>query len=418
MPLTPYTSSATQPWNAQRVKHLFRRMGVDATPAEVDDALTKTPQVVVGEVLAEAVNEAALPAPPWANWTDNDYPNDDLKSEHIQDLQSAWLRRIAEGSKRAKWTLFWHNHFVTQYEIYFCTSLAWDYYSKLDANALGAFRPFVETMGTCGAMLIYLNGRDSVVGEPNENYGRELMELFTMGENNGYTQNDVVEVARALTGWRSDPNYICENNVFFEPSRHDNGQKTIFGQTGNFGYTEVHDLIFNFRQNETAEYICSKIYKHLCYNEPDEQVVANLAQTFKDSNFNIQAVVRDLIGSEHFFGSAIIGAKIKSPIELFTHIFKALELEGPLLSDDALDTAQYYAFLLGQALFDPIDVAGWVGHHDWLNENTMATRWELMGNLIRGYFANNQDIRTHLKFLRTITKMEPGTCTSMKLQTN
>ncbi len=399
MPLTPYQASASAPWNAQRVRHLYKRMGVAATADEVTQGLSLAPQTLVSQVLAKAVNETP-PAPPfWANYTDDDYPDDDVKSDHMRQLKAAWLRRIVEGSSRAKWTLFWHNHFVTQYEIYFCNALAYDYYSTLNSHALADFRPFVEAMGTASAMLHYLNGRDNIAAEPNENYARELMELFTMGENNGYTQTDVVEVSRALTGWRSDPNYNCENRAFFDPSLHDNGQKTIFGQQGNFGYAEVHDLIFSLRQNQTAEYICGKLYKQLCYATPDEQVVDQLATMFKASGFNIETVVGELVASEHFFSERIIGAQIKSPLELFAHLFRVLGLEGPLLSEDALNASIYFSALLGQDLFDPIDVAGWPGHHDWLNENTLATRWELLTRVVIDHVAGQQHLRTHLRDL-------------------
>ena len=398
MPLPPYVPTSDAPWDARRVHHLYRRLGIGATPAQVTRALADGPQATVRQVLAQARDEPAPPPPPWANWTDDDYDGDlELKSEHHGGLRSSWLRRIAEGSVRAKWALFWHNHFVTQYEVYFCTALAWDYYATLDRFALGSFRPFVEAIGTSAAMLYYLNGRDSVAGEPNENYARELMELFTMGRDNGYTQTDVVEVSRALTGWRSDPDYICENRVYFDASRFDDTPKTIFGQTGDFGYTEVHDLIFGLRQNQVAEYICGKLYGHLCYAEPDEAVVAELARTFIAGGFEIAPVLAELAGSAHFFEERFVGARIKPPLELFAHVLGALEIGGTLLQEEALDNAVYYSLLLGQDLLDPVDVAGWPGHHAWLNENTLATRWELLSRWIAQRLAGDADVRTHLR---------------------
>ena len=235
--IDPYIPSTEKPWNAQRVQHLYSRLGHGASYADIQAGLAMSPTDLV-DSLIDGVLALPDPTPPeWAFWTSTDYENqanEDLVFIHKEEFSGRFVRRNDFGRYRRcarEVGDVWHNHFVTEEEVYYCNSFMWAYYDLLHKRVLGNFRTFVEEMGINPAMLVYLNGNLNVADEPNENYARELMELFTMGENNGYTQTDVVEVSRALTGYQVYM-YECDPNVFFVPNDFDNGQKTIFGANG------------------------------------------------------------------------------------------------------------------------------------------------------------------------------------------
>ncbi len=400
--LDPYLPSPARPWNAQRVMHLYNRLGYGATQAEIAAGLAMTPAQLVDQLIDSVVNAPAPEAPEYAYWTREDYdalPDPDIYFEHKYELAVRWVRESITNPIQQKITLFWHNHFVTQEEVYECNSSMWVYYDLLHRRAMGNFRTFVEDMGKNPAMLVYLNGNINIATEPNENYARELMELFTMGESNGYTQDDIVQVARALTGWYTAM-YSCDTAVYFDNNNHDNGPKTIFGQTGPWGYTDVHNLIFTQRATQVSHHICEKIYRHFVYDRADEAVIADLAQTFRDSNWELAPVFRQLFKSDHFFDDQWMNTRIKDPIECMGGLYKRLGLRYE--EDFGVDEMNYMTYMtseLGQEVYNPVDVAGWPGYHSWLNENTLTFRWSFSANFIYGVFTQNESIRDKVTLL-------------------
>jgi uncharacterized protein (DUF1800 family) len=399
--LSPYTPSGSKPWNSERVQHLYQRLGFGADQLTIADGLALSPGTLVDQLIDQAI---ALPEPDepyWADWTNDQYPNDggtlyfQVKSEFVQ----RWPKEMLAEGIRSKMALFWHNHFVTEEDVYGCNSYMWEYYKLLHTHAFGNFRSFVEAMGLNPAMLVYLNGNQNLSSQPNENYARELMELFTMGENNGYTQTDIVEVSRALTGWLLVTNN-CDTNVFFNGAQHDNGQKTIFGQTGNWGYDDVHEMIFTLRAEQTARYICEKLYKFFVHQDPTPEIIDGLAATFQQNNWELAPVLRQLLKSEHFFEERYINARIKSPLECLLSLPKLVGAEPDTDLDDGF--FGYIAFAaseLGQRLYNPVDVAGWPEYHSWLTENTLTNRWSLSSSILFGALANNNSIRQKLQQL-------------------
>ncbi len=383
-----YQPSVDKPWDAQRITHLYNRLGFGSSNADIQAALALTPEQLVDQLLDNAA-ALPIPAPPsWANFTMADYnDDDDLIAEHRNELARRWMLDMQGEGVRGKLALFWHNHFVTELQAYDCNAYLWNYYSLIHQYALGNFRIFVEEMGKAPAMLSYLNGNENIAEEPNENYARELMELFTMGESNGYTQGDIEEVARALTGWQAD-DYLC-TPPFFDSSLFDNSPKTIFGQTGNWGYDDVHELIFTLRRDQVAEYICTKIYRYFVYSEINSDIISNMAATFKANNFELLPVFKQLFKSEHFFDETLVNAQIKSPIECFMQLIKggALRYQQDF-QDDALDYIGYACMDLGQEIFNPVDVAGWPGHRTWINENTLTFRWSFCSTLLYNYLSD------------------------------
>jgi uncharacterized protein (DUF1800 family) len=236
-------------------------------------------------------------------------------------------------------------------------------------------------------MLVYLNGNLSVAGEPNENYARELMELFTMGESNGYTQADIVEMSKALTGWRAS-DYLCDP-PYYDPNLHDNTTKTIFGQSANFSFTTAHNLIFSARADQVSHYITGKLYKHFVYQKVDSQVVEGLAQTFREGNWEILPVLKQLFKSEHFFEDAYMSARHKSPLESMINLYKMANVPSSEVAVDRWNAIGYWSYQLGQEIFNPPNVAGWKGYRNWINESTLTARWNYSSAV--AYWLTTQD---------------------------
>ena len=369
--LAPYVPNELNPWNRKKVLHLFRRLGFGISHSEIQTALAANPTDLIDQMIDGAISNPLPDAPSWREWTVEDYQVDtDFIGTHIVEWTTKWLEDMVASGFRERLALFWHNHFVTEVDIYVCPPQMYSYHKLLQQYALGNFKTFVHEMGRTPAMLVYLNGVQNNKDEPNENYARELYELFTLGRDNGYTQEDIVETAKALTGWLIPVG--CSESVFFAP-RHDNGSKTIFGQTGNWGYDDLHDILFEQRGNEIAQHICTKIYRHFVSVEIDETIVNGMVATFKENNFELAPVFRQLFKSEHFFDDANIGSQIKSPL---VHLVSFLNDANFSYGTDILQFLGYGAGGLGQALFNPVDVAGWPGDKSWITTSTLTGRWQ------------------------------------------
>ncbi|MBK9337844.1 MAG: DUF1800 domain-containing protein [Lewinellaceae bacterium] len=399
--LDPYIPSAGKPWDARRVAHLYRRLGYGATHDQIQQGLQMTPSALVDLLLDTA---AALPAPTppyWADWDSEDYApfGFDKTEEHRREMRHRWMTDMLGEGVRAKMAFFWHNHFVTKLIIYGCNAYLWRYYLLLHEKALGNFRDFVVEMGKNPAMLVFLNGNLNVVGNPNENYARELMELFTMGENNGYTQQDVVEMARALTGWTASFNDCTP--AAFDPARFDNSDKTIFGVTDNFDPDGAHLHIFSARANEVSHFIAGKIYRHYVHQEETPAVIAGLAETFRDNDWELLPMLKQLFKSEHFFEQDFLNAKLKSPVETFIPVLKMAGVTNPAgIPPEWWNDITFWIQKLGQEFFIPPNVAGWQEHRSWINESTLTARWNYA--TIATYFLS-QDPQLQ-ENLRTIAK--------------
>ena len=394
--LTPLSISAgLEPHNApldqSSAAHLLRRTSFGAAPQQVEQYLGQSAADVANKLVQAAI-DAPMPDPP--EWVDDTPPGRDVSQEtrqayqqanrvHLREWVANWFERMTQYGLREKMTMFWHNHFVTEVQTYRGAPLAYRYVTALRTHALGNFKDFVRTIGIDPAMLIYLNGIQNQASAPNENYGRELLELFTMSQfdsqgNENYSQEDIEEIARALTGWRINER---DYTVFLVPNRHDDGEKTFFGRTGHWGYDDVIDIIFDERADKIAEFIVRKLYKEFIYAAPDESLVAELAQVFLDNNFEIAPVVDALLSSAHFFDDQVVGAHIKSPVELSVGLL--LELGSTTLGPDMLFLLNRVSDILHQAVLSPPNVAGWEGHHTWLTTTTYVQRWSIIGEVLR-----------------------------------
>ncbi len=396
-----------QPLDATRARHLVRRTQFGAPVNQVNAQLGVNSSQAVDDILAAALDTVTTPFPEAPAWVDAVPPFNGTQEEldafiennimWLYELQNEWFELLTSSGLRERMTLFWHNHFVTQYDDYFLATHAWRYLKLLRENAFGNLKDFVRAIGTDPAMLEYLDGNTNRNGEPNENYGRELLELFTMSPkdkdgNDNYSQQDIVEAARALTGWIID--YL--NNVgFFNEARFDDGEKTFLGQTGNWGYDDVVDIIFAERGAETAYFVCEKIYKEFVYAVPDPVIVEALATELVNQDYEIQPVLTLLLKSAHFFDDEVIGARLKSPVEMLAGMPKEV---GRSLNDDQLLFLRQAAAFLQQDLLNPPNVAGWPGYRTWISTTSLPIRLLLVDLVL---FGNNGEDLTDLVSVAT-----------------
>ena len=373
--LQTYRPSAAMPWNEQRVKHLYKRLGFGIGSDQIQQALDANPQFLVNQLIEQAIAAPLFDAPEWLSLNFDDYNgNEDQINSNISAWIHKWLVDMIEHNVRGKLILFWHNHFVAQLETYYFPSYLYHYHRILQATALGNFRDFVYEIGKSTAMLLFLNGAENTKYEPNENYARELYELFTLGRDNGYTQEDIEETARALTGWNNMPSW--GETIQYSEDTFDNEQKTIFGLKGNWGYNEVHEILFTRRKEEISNFICEKIYKAYVNPIPNREIISQLAETFVENDWEIAPVLEQLFKSEHFFSEANIGVIIKSPYDLFLNYFN--EVGYQITEEEEIGAIHYFTGMLGQELALPVDVAGWQGNRTWIDTSRLTGRWRIL----------------------------------------
>ena len=226
--LSPYIPDQDNPWDISKILFLFRRIGFSVKFKEVKNYLNVNPSDLIDQIFEEALNMPVSPDPGWANFDNADFTaSGKNRGAFFRDHQKIVFEDFLNNGFRERLTLFWSNHFVTEYYMYNHPAYTFRYYNNLQKYALGNFKEFVRIIGLDDAMLMYLNGYENKNNAPNENYSRELYELFTLGEGNGYSQDDITETARALTGYNSRQN---GGPITFNPNRFDNDDKTIFGR--------------------------------------------------------------------------------------------------------------------------------------------------------------------------------------------
>ena len=392
--LAPYTA----PLDQTRALHLYRRLGFSASVDTIIQATGQNAGTLVDTLVDQAINMAPTVAPVWADWNNTNYPADDdarrqLVNQQRSEFALDYANALLANNLRDRLSFFWSNHFVTELDVYECNSFLYHYINCLQRNALGNFRTFVSEIGLTSAMLYYLDGAFNNGNNPNENYSRELYELFTLGEGNGYTEQDIIETARALSGYVERGEEGC-TQVTFRADRHDTGTKTILGQTGNWGYDDVINILFQQRPNEIAEFICRKLYEFFVHPDSQDEmnnaqvIIDGMASTFVSNNFEIAPVLRQLFKSEHFFDDEAIGVIIKSPFDFYLNTLKETSFA---YDDTVLSSMINYSGLLGQELFDPYDVAGWQRDRTWINTNFIIGRWLTIESLLEAFYQQNNE---------------------------
>jgi uncharacterized protein (DUF1800 family) len=284
--------------------------------------------------------------------------------EGLRNLNITWLHEMVNSSAqlREKLAFFWHGHFACRnLNLFFQQALL----DVIRNNALGNFGTLLKEVSKSAAMLNFLNNQQNRKDHPNENFAREVMELFTMGRGN-YTESDIKEAARAFTGWGSN----IKGEFQFRPFQHDTGSKTILGKSGNFNGDEVLDILL--AQKQTAKFITTKVYRFFVNDRVDKERVDWLADRFYNNNYEILHLLEDIFTSDWFYEEKNIGSHIKSPVELIVGIQRML----PMKIDNE-EAVMLLERVLGQILFYPPNVAGWPGGSNWIDSSSLMMRMRI-----------------------------------------
>ncbi|HEY6899815.1 MAG TPA: DUF1800 domain-containing protein, partial [Puia sp.] len=410
-------------WGQAQVSHLLRRTLFGARKDDVDYFLKKSPRKAVRELIEK---EYPLPPPPINNYNDDKYTDPEItpgadwtvslkydgmnNGRRKNSFKSWWLGLMLgqDRSIREKMVLFWHNHFVTETNTVDNALWCYKYNMLLRQHALGNFKELVKAMTIEPAMLRYLNGYANTKKAPDENYGRELQELFTIGKGPGshYSESDVKAAARVLTGYTL--NYKTYT-ASFDPKRHDETDKVfsvyydnriIKGVKGASATEELDQLIdLLFSREEVSRFICRKLYRFFVYHEIDEatekNIIGPLAVLFRKKDYAIRPVLEALLTSRHFFDPANYGAMIKPPVDFIVGLCREF---GVVFPEPAAEYADLYGFWeqlrnqaagLQQNIGDPPNVAGWQAYYQepeydklWISSDTLPRRNQFTDRMV------------------------------------
>ncbi|HEY8669099.1 MAG TPA: DUF1800 domain-containing protein [Tepidisphaeraceae bacterium] len=287
-----------------------------------------------------------------------------------KSLRAGWMLRLLNSPNlfREKLTLFWHNHFATAISKVENPPMMALQIDTLRELALGNFRQILLAVARDPAMLVWLDNGLNVKGHANENFGRELMELFTLGIGN-YTEKDVQEVARAFTGWN-----LQAGRYQFIADKHDEGEKTILGKTGKLNGDDVIEILAS--SDHTAAFLSRKLWRFFVSQDPTDKDLAPMIKAYKESNCEIAPVMKAMFTSPRFFDADVIGAQIKNPVEFVVGTVRALKASSePQPYADA-------AAAMGMDLYNPPDVSGWAGGENWISTFTLLERIRLVRQLV------------------------------------
>jgi uncharacterized protein (DUF1800 family) len=391
----PRIVRADQAMGFDEARHLLSRTSFGPVPQDVQTLSSLDYGAAVDRLLANPRRTALTPAPGWVNEGLKNVREE--QREAVEKLQAAKaekkpatgiVRPIEEqGRELRNWwveemlvtdqpfvermTLFWHNHFTSSLQkVRFAPALYFQN-ALFRREALGNFAALLKAVARDPAMLIYLDGVRSVARQPNENFGRELLELFTLGEGH-YTEADIKAAARAFTGWSIDPN----TGAFADHvQQHDGGEKTFLGQTGRFGGDDIIAILL--RNPHTAETIVRKLWLEFVSLKPDPEEVKRLAAVFRTGGYEIKPLMRAMLMSPAFRDPANRGGLIKSPVDLIVGSVRVLGL--PVPEKTGLVRMMQG---LGQVPFDPPNVKGWAGGESWISTYTLLLRQQFLRRMV------------------------------------
>ena len=381
-------------WNYTTAAHLLNRAGFGGPPAEIQ----RLADLGLDKAVAFLVDYETIPddtaAPEWAK-PDPTRAERFLKArdadpetrrkmfqeeqqnqrQRIVQLKSWWLERMAKGPRplQEKMTLFWHGHFATSMEKVRDAYLMWMQNDLFRQQGTGNWLQLLTAVAKDPAMLVWLDQGQSRKDHPNENFAREVMELFTLGEGH-YTEKDVTEAARAMTGWA----YDRRDQEFIErPRAHDTGVKTFLGKTGNFNGNDILAMIV--AQPQSARYISAKLWNYFAGESPSDELLTALAADFRNSGNDFKPLLKTMFRSREFYADSVIRNQVKSPVQWLVGSVRVLERELP---------PPFVCFALtrnlGQDLFAPPNVKGWDGGLSWITTNNLLARYNEAALLVEG----------------------------------
>jgi uncharacterized protein (DUF1800 family) len=376
---------AAAPMGSDDARHLLNRAGFGARPADLARFAQLSRNAAVDQLLAETPVLAGI-APP-AELTEYIAPSrlraldDEERKERAKRnaiaLRAWWVSNMLAAATpaeqlRERMALFWHNHFVSSLEKVKSAKLMLDQNALLRRYALGRFDQMLHAVGKDPAMVVYLDSATNRKGSPNENFAREVMELFTLGEGN-YSEQDIKDAARAFTGWSIEP----ETGEFrWRPFVHDNGVKTVLGISGTLDGDAVLDILL--AQPQTAELLVRKLWREFVSSAPDEKEVRRIAVRLRNSGYDMRVALREIFAGRAFWAAENRLALIKSPVDWVFGTLNTLDVEPPEPAALAFALRQ-----LGQDLFAPPNVKGWPGGETWINSSTLLARKQMAERLLR-----------------------------------
>ena len=384
-----YAQTPATPMGFDEARHLLNRTSFAAQVDEIDDFAKLMRAQAVDRLLAETRRQASYPPPQWSQTYERLYRPGMTQEERMKanrrelverglELRTWWVAEMLSTASpfTERMTLFWHNHFATSQQKSRSATLMYRQNVLFRKYATGNFAAMLREVGKDPAMLIYLDGAQNRKGAPNENFAREVMELFTLGEGH-YTEQDVKEAARAFTGWSIDP----DTGAFrFRPFIHDDGVKKVLGQEGRFNGDDMITILL--QQPATSEFIVSKLWRE--FVSPDTSNPANaaaikqLAADWCAANYEIKPLLREMLLTDAFWAPENRATLVKSPVDLVIGSLRQFRFSVE-------DPAPFAVILrqLGQDLFNPPNVKGWPGGEAWLNTSTLLARKGFLNRLFR-----------------------------------
>ncbi len=353
---------------SDKVAHLLRRAGFGASRDEAEAYARKGLPATIAE-LTRFDTHTGLDL----EMVEDRLQGDFLAYRNFGDLQLWWLHKMAHTARplQEKMTLFWHGHFATAYSKVNSTEALFQQNLLFRKHALGNFKTLTLAVSQDPAMIAYLDNQTNRKGHANENYARELFELFTLGIGN-YTEQDIHESARAFTGWAFNR---ATSKFQFVRRQHDDDPKTIFGRTGNWNGDDVVDMAVT--HPASAPFICKKLFKFFVHDEPTPADVKPFADIFTQSGYEVRPVLEAMFHAPVFYSDKAVWGKVKSPVEFVVGAIRTTKAEMPPRFGPQAMKAMW------QELFNPPNVKGWDGGADWINTTTLLTRFNFAMQLAR-----------------------------------
>ena len=388
----PLAPIAPSDWDSRTAAHLLDRAGFGGTLDEIQEFAKLKPKAAVDRLVnfqkipqddrvRDFLVQPFVTPPPVADQTKYQrnlqvfFGRVGYDNRQIESARDWWLRRMLLSKRplEEKLTLFWHGHLTTSNAGVYMSSLMIRQNQLFRRHAAGNVAELILAVSKDPAMLRYLNNNSNVKGRPNENYARELMELFTLGEGH-YSEKDIKEAARAFTGWTA----TGDGAFLFRKNLHDFGEKEFLGQKGNFNGDDIVELIIANPQH--ARFICSELFKFFVHESPSDAQLNAMVWTYRIGGNRIRPVLNQLFLSKEFYSDRSVATRVKSPVEFLVSTWKSIGLkEVPQTERLSTDLAE-----LGQILFYPPTVEGWEGGQAWITSSTLLARYNVAGRLLLG----------------------------------
>ncbi|MBI1743163.1 DUF1800 domain-containing protein [Candidatus Acetothermia bacterium] len=342
-------------WNYRNAAHLLRRAGFGGTPEEINRLVGLGQEGAIDYLLNyEKTDDSAL---------DGILSRQNFDLTKIRPAQAYWLTRMIYTQRPflEKITLFWHGHFATSVRKVARSEIMLQQIDLFRRLAVASFRDILLEVSKDPAMIIWLDNFTNVKGKPNENYARELMELFSLGIGN-YTEVDIREAARAFTGWT-----LRGNQFFFNASQHDDGPKTVFSKTGSWNGDDIVNIIVTLPA--ASRFITKKLFEFFAYGDPEQAISDDLANVYSQSNYSIKAIMRRIFTMDAFYSDKAFYTNVKSPTELVVSAIRMLK--------GTINPTQVANFMSGmeQDLLAPPTVKGWDGGLSWISTSNLLSRY-------------------------------------------